>query len=763
MHSVERVCFQIEEAQWYYEDFVRGHNPSLPSLGLRNFASKIFQHCPSLHEWKDSHEQAMDQFIAYKSTVPVRGAILLNHDLDQCVLVRGMKSSASWSFPRGKINQDEMDDVCAVREVLEETGYDASELINLEWYIEQSIRNQNIRLYIVPGVSLDTQFAPRTRNEIGTIQWHNLSDLPTFSKKKTNGEAPKMGKFYMVAPFLPQLRKWIQTDGAQWKHEQGAQAVEDTSPTDDEQNEQNGVVLGDASSNNEPAIYQDSSASLRSLLGIHAESAVDPVASQADAAAKLKSLLSIGPATESTQPSSISANGQILLSLLQSGSTPKKAEPQSLANHTMMQASVTPTRANVAPAVASPHSTVSYQSGVFRKPLTPLYDTPPAQSPAGYASPSHKASDASAAPPNFSPAPGPAKTTGRYAQAAPPASALLTSLQSQTKPVAMTEQATTLLRTLTSATPPKGQPQPQAASVSSPLDILFSQKSKPVPDIQQKLSLLSILKGESQPAPATSLVQQVQQENSAPVTPMTPMTPVAQNQASAHQPPLPPPPRHQTPPAAKREKQQHRTTPASPRGPRTQKAAKNSDFPKPTPAARPLPVAPTKEAPPVLQVTPKRITPPLEPYMNSPVNRAAGISLNGISPVLARATTDPMFDRRETVNQEQQQTLLALFKKPSVSTLKQEVKATPVAASVSSPMTESSVSATARLQAAVRKVQSQQVPSMKTGGGVSLGQDGGERAATSPRSPLVPGGAEAFAKDAFLMSYLEGVAKGAGK
>jgi len=575
----------------------------------------------------------------------------------------------------------------------------------------------------------------------------------------------------MVAPFLPQLRKWIQTDGAQWKHEQGAQAVEDISPTDDEQNEQNGVILGDAYSNNDPSIYQDSSASLRSLLGIHAESAVDPVTSQADAAAKLKCLLSISPATESAQPSNISANGQILLSLLQSGSTPKKAEPQSRANPPMMQAPVTPTRANVAPA-ASPHSTVSHRSGVSRKPLTPLYDTPLAQPPAVYASPSYKASNAPAAPP---PASGPAKATGPYAQATAPANALLTGLQSQAKPVAMTQQASALLKTLTSANSPPRQP--QAAPVPSPLDALFPQMAKPAPDTQQKLSLLSILKGESLPAPATASVQQVQEEKLAPVTPATP---VAQNQASQHQPPLPPPQRHQTPPATavpkntsrspatrppatRREKQQHRTTHTSPRGPRAQRAARNGDIPKPAPSGRPLPVAPTKEAPPVLQVPPKRITPPLEPYMNSPVNRTAGVSLNGISPVLARATTDPMFDRRETANQEQQQTLLALFKKPSVSTLKQEVKVTPAATSVSSPMTESSVSATARLQAAVRKVQSQQVPPMKTGGGVSLGQSSGERAATSPRSPLVPGGAEAFAKDAFLMSYLEGVAKGAGK
>lgn len=124
-----------------------------------------------------------------------------------------------------------------------------------------------------------------------------------------------------------------------------------------------------------------------------------------------------------------------------------------------------------------------------------------------------------------------------------------------------------------------------------------------------------------------------------------------------------------------------------------------------------------------------------------------------------------MFDRRETANQEQQKTLLALFKKPSVSTLKQELKESPVPvpAASASPVTESSMSPTARLKAAVKKVQGQQVPAMKTGGGVSLGQARGDAAAASPRSPLTPGGGVAFAKDAFLWSYLEGVAKGAGK
>lgn len=35
----------------------------------------------------------------------------------QCLLVKGWKAGASWSFPRGKRSKDEEDHTCAVREV----------------------------------------------------------------------------------------------------------------------------------------------------------------------------------------------------------------------------------------------------------------------------------------------------------------------------------------------------------------------------------------------------------------------------------------------------------------------------------------------------------------------------------------------------------------------------------------------------------------------------------------------------------------------
>jgi mRNA-decapping enzyme subunit 2 len=161
---------------------------------------------------------AFAEFLAYKQRVPVRGAIMLNEDMDQVVLVKGWKKGANWSFPRGKINKDENDLDCAVREVYEETGFEIREagLVKDEKemkYIEVTMREQHMRLYVFRGVPMDTHFEPRTRKEISKIEWYKLTDLPTLKKHKQqdSGElqAVNANKFYMVAPFLNPLKKWI--------------------------------------------------------------------------------------------------------------------------------------------------------------------------------------------------------------------------------------------------------------------------------------------------------------------------------------------------------------------------------------------------------------------------------------------------------------------------------------------------------------------------------------------------------------------------
>ncbi|KAI0639426.1 DCP2-domain-containing protein [Trametes polyzona] len=203
--SVERVCFQVEQAHWYYEDFIREQNPQkFPSYTLKTFSEILFRACPILVDKAEDHERTFASFMQYKTRVPVCGAIMLNDTWDKCVLVKGWKSSAGWGFPKGKINEQEPEHRCAIREVLEETGYNLENQLDPENVIQLSIKEQTISLYIVPGVPEDFPFQTRTRKEISRIAWFRLSDLPTWRRNKT---AP--GKFYLISPFIGPLKAFI--------------------------------------------------------------------------------------------------------------------------------------------------------------------------------------------------------------------------------------------------------------------------------------------------------------------------------------------------------------------------------------------------------------------------------------------------------------------------------------------------------------------------------------------------------------------------
>jgi mRNA-decapping enzyme subunit 2 len=162
--------------------------------------------------------------MTYKQRIPVRGVIMLNERMDEIVLVKGYKKGASWSFPRGKINLQESDLDCAIREAWEETGFDLNEagLVPEDrnvHSVSQTMKGQHLMFFVFRGVSKDTVFVPQTRKEISKVEWFKLEDLPTYGKKgkgradeAANGEHDAQQtaiRFYMVAPFLGPLKKWI--------------------------------------------------------------------------------------------------------------------------------------------------------------------------------------------------------------------------------------------------------------------------------------------------------------------------------------------------------------------------------------------------------------------------------------------------------------------------------------------------------------------------------------------------------------------------
>ncbi|KAJ2900904.1 mRNA-decapping enzyme subunit 2 [Coemansia aciculifera] len=219
LQEIARICFQIEQAHWFYDDFVRETNPSLPSMTLKTFAARMFKHCPLLSQWAHNAEAAYQTFLDYKFKVPVCGAIILNEGLDKVLLVKGWSSRASWGFPRGKINKDEPEWLCAQREVIEETGFDVLPYLVEKHKIEIMQADQKIVLYIITGIPEDTQFVPTTRKEISQISWHYLDDLPC-SGSARNGAAEAAGaanlkagsekenRYYLIKPFVKRIKTW---------------------------------------------------------------------------------------------------------------------------------------------------------------------------------------------------------------------------------------------------------------------------------------------------------------------------------------------------------------------------------------------------------------------------------------------------------------------------------------------------------------------------------------------------------------------------
>jgi mRNA-decapping enzyme subunit 2 len=200
LSSIERVFFQVEEAQWFYTDFVRQLNPALPSMKMKSFAPRFLEKCPLIWKWGDANN-AISRFGKYKSTIPVRGIACFNKDLSKLLLVKGTESN-TWSFPRGKISKDESDIDCAIREGEEEIGYNVKDSINENDAIERTIRGKHYKIYMIKNVDENYNFQPKSRNEISQIKWHDIKSIQ--KKSRTNPNS-----FFIVNTVLKPMVKWI--------------------------------------------------------------------------------------------------------------------------------------------------------------------------------------------------------------------------------------------------------------------------------------------------------------------------------------------------------------------------------------------------------------------------------------------------------------------------------------------------------------------------------------------------------------------------
>ena len=211
LSSFPRLFFQLQQAHWFYCDFYYDTWPQqLPAYNnLKTFCSKFFTLSPLLSSQLSRFEGLYDSFTTYLQSVPVCGVILLNGRLDRVLMVRGWKGN-SWSFPKGKIDANESELQCAVRECREEVGYEVreGEVGDGDW-IEAAVNGKSVKLFMVSGVDEHYNFETRTRKEISGIEWVDVATLPSYrdSGRAVGGgggeeDKKRERKFWNVIPFV---------------------------------------------------------------------------------------------------------------------------------------------------------------------------------------------------------------------------------------------------------------------------------------------------------------------------------------------------------------------------------------------------------------------------------------------------------------------------------------------------------------------------------------------------------------------------------
>lgn len=225
----DRIFFQLEQAWWFYDDFVcdaedeqedqNGDAPKLPRFkNLYTFAKKMFTISPLLRPMKPNFSDMWTEFAAYRRSISTYGTIFVSAECDKVVLCQDWSSKA-WTFPAGKVNQNEVGIDAAARETYEETGFDPNCLqgrtrtmsetalingVKLPWrelreedalvYVEDGSKKRRT-CYVCLGVPETFEFEPVARKEVSAVGWHDITDLPK--------------KSFAVFPFMSQLKRWI--------------------------------------------------------------------------------------------------------------------------------------------------------------------------------------------------------------------------------------------------------------------------------------------------------------------------------------------------------------------------------------------------------------------------------------------------------------------------------------------------------------------------------------------------------------------------
>lgn len=199
-----RVCFELEQAYWFYLDVCREENPQLPHYKFVEFMKMMYDKFPNKSLPRPNEPDASKIHKWYQNElrkVPTYGVIMLDCSLNNVLLVEAHKSGR-WSFPKGKINQNEEHIDCAIREVKEECGINITPYLDPnKFFVNHRDSYVKSKLFFAFNVP-HCDFSASYNMEVRSYKWWSIKELFEIYKNNNNY------KFELVYPFLHDIKQY---------------------------------------------------------------------------------------------------------------------------------------------------------------------------------------------------------------------------------------------------------------------------------------------------------------------------------------------------------------------------------------------------------------------------------------------------------------------------------------------------------------------------------------------------------------------------
>eukprot|EP00913_Durusdinium_trenchii_P010836 g10165.t1 len=195
-----------KKAHWFYLDEIVEHEKgSYPALDVFAFVELLAETKEVLRslrhpdEWVELYRRWSDRRMSKGRA----GAVIFDGRLESILMVQSFRGS--FSFPAGKLEDDETEVECAIREVQEELGMDLSQLLNERQHVKAILSDKERRIpmtLFVISTPEKVQVKPSTKKEIQKIAWIHVTKLPGWTTSTTSSKL----RFFNVEPFIPELK-----------------------------------------------------------------------------------------------------------------------------------------------------------------------------------------------------------------------------------------------------------------------------------------------------------------------------------------------------------------------------------------------------------------------------------------------------------------------------------------------------------------------------------------------------------------------------